>query len=278
MSRSPRGGSLNSVNRLTLVFLLTACAWGQSAAVTFLPQNLIESGLRAYTAKNTAREAALKTLFHDAGCKDLSEQPVFGAKAPNLICTLKGTTDAIIVVGAHFDLIADNWTGAAVLPSLFQGLAASPRKHTFVFVAFTGEEPGLLGAQYYVNHLGAGQSRVQGMVNLDTLGLGETLVWRSHSDWALSSYFTATAQQLNIPLAAADVENVGVTDADPFRQRKIPSVTIHSVVQKTPGMSHSPANQTEDARLDYYYETYRLLTAYLAAIDLKLGQWVPPAK
>ena len=80
----------------------------------------------------------MKSLFEEAGCKgdSISEQKVNGEKR-NLICTLKGETDSMIVVGAHFDLIekgdgvVDNWSGAALLPSFYQGLAEFNRKHTF---------------------------------------------------------------------------------------------------------------------------------------------------
>jgi len=48
-----------------------------------------------------------------------------------------------IVVGAHIDFsdsgrgVIENWTGASLLPSLFEALRQSPRKHKFVFVGFS---------------------------------------------------------------------------------------------------------------------------------------------
>lgn len=110
------------------------------------------------------------------------------SKTPNLICTLAGATKLVIVVGAHFDQVengfgvVDNWTGASLLPSLYQGMADVPRRHTFRFVAFSGEEKGLVGSRAYVKQLGKARESDIAMVNMDTLGLAETEIWASHAD------------------------------------------------------------------------------------------------
>ena len=39
----------------------------------------------------------------------------------------------------------DDWSGAVMLPSVYQSLKSKARRDTFVFVAFAGEEGGLLG-------------------------------------------------------------------------------------------------------------------------------------
>jgi putative aminopeptidase FrvX len=256
---------------------LASLVAAESLTVTFLPREVIEKRLRSYTTKNVTREPAMKALFEEAGCKEdaLSEQIVKHSKSPNLICTLKGTTDSTIVVGAHFDLIekgagvVDNWSGASLLPSLYQGISARGPKHTFVFVSFTGEEQGLLGSQSFVKQLGAQQSQVRAMINLDTLGLGQTQVWLSHSDRDLVILLNRIAKQLNIPLGAVNVEQVGTTDSEPFREKKIPSITVHSLTQETLSLLHSPQDKIEAMHLDDYYQTYKLLIAYLAGIDQK---------
>jgi Zn-dependent M28 family amino/carboxypeptidase len=69
-----------------------------------------------------------------------------------------------------------------LLASLYQGLASVPRRHTFRFVAFTGEENGELGSKAYVQAIPETHESVSAMLNMDTLGLGETKVWESHAD------------------------------------------------------------------------------------------------
>lgn len=264
--------------KVVLFSILAAVASSQSVTVNFLPQEVIEKRLGAYTVKNSTREPAIRTLFEEAGCTEaaLSEQSVKGTKAPNLICTLKGSADTMILVGAHFDLVekgdgvVDNWSGASLLPSFYQGLSAEGRKHTFVFVAFTGEEQGLLGSQHYVKQLAAQRSQIKAMVNLDTLGLGPTQIWLSHSDHNLSTWLAAVAKQMNIPVGAVNVERVGTTDSEPFREKHIPAMTVHSLTQETLRILHSPKDTMEAVHLDDYYQTYKLLLAYLAALDRRI--------
>jgi Iap family predicted aminopeptidase len=262
---------------MRLIFLLSFLAFAQAVKVDFLSQDVIEKRLRAYTTKNATREPAMRTLFEEAGCKDdsLTEQNVKGSKAPNLICTLKGTTDSTIVVGAHFDLVekgqgvVDNWSGSALLPSFYQALAAASRRHTYVLVAFTGEEQGLLGSQSFVKQLGKQRPLVKAMVNLDTLGLGKTQVWLSHSDRDLAVLLANVAKQMNIPLGVVDVEKVGTTDSESFREKKIPAMTVHSLTQRDLPLLHSPRDTIDAIHLDDYYQTYQLLVAYLVVLDQK---------
>jgi hypothetical protein len=83
---------------------------------------------------NVARGDKLRAMFEGAGCPAgrLELQAVKHARAPNAICTVPGETGQTIVVGAHFDHVAvglgviDNWSGAALLPSLLRASGARP--------------------------------------------------------------------------------------------------------------------------------------------------------
>jgi hypothetical protein len=134
------------------------CAFSLSAQTRFalVGSETVQRRLDLYKGNDSTREAALLKLFAQAGCPtaSLSEQLVPHRKQPNIVCVLPGSTPEVIVVGAHFDHVpqgdgvVDNWSGASLLPSLFQSLNNSPRKHTFIFVAFSGEEEGLLGSAF----------------------------------------------------------------------------------------------------------------------------------
>ena len=65
----------------------------------------------------------------------------------------------------------DNASGVAVLLELAKALAAGERpQRTIVFVAFTGEEAGLLGSKHYVAHPPFPLEKTIGVINLDTVG------------------------------------------------------------------------------------------------------------
>jgi hypothetical protein len=227
---------------IILGMALLLCAWTSPAAeevrYTTLDRNIIESRLQKYAGNNKQREATLKQMFSDAGCDDqhLSEQPVKGSKNPNVICVLPGSSDKTLIVGAHFDRVrdgdgvVDNWSGASLLPSLYESIKATPRRHTYIFIGFTDEEEGLVGSSFYAHKMTEQQIvNTTAMVNMDTLGLAPTEIWGSHANQGLNSAIVYVAKKLNVPISSFDVEQLGAyADSESFA-RKIPSITIHSV-------------------------------------------------
>lgn len=241
-------------------------------------REVVENRLGKYAGNNKQREATLKQMFVDASCDDqhLSEQPVKGSKLPNVLCLLSGSSDRVIIVGAHFDRVSDgdgvvdNWSGASLLPSLYEAIKTEPRKHTYIFIGFTDEEKGEVGSRFYARQMTKEQvAATDAMVNMDTLGLAPTEVWASHSDKRLMGALAYIATQLNVPLNGVNVEQVGSTDAEQFSERKIPRITIHSLTQETwnARMIHTSKDKISAMRLDDYYQTYRLLSAYIAFLD-----------
>jgi len=244
-----------------------------------VPRQIIRERLSEVTNQNAEREATLKQMFEGAGCfgDHLTEQPVLHSRLPNLICERPGATDSVILVGAHFDKVkagagvVDNWSGASLLPSLFQSLGQSlgpgMHGHTFVFVGFTDEERGLVGSRYFVGQLTPEQrARIHAMINLDTLGLGPTKVFLAHSDAHLAETAMTVARQMDLPLEVFNVRHVD-DDSQPFRRVKVPTLVIHSATAATLRILHSPADQMAEIRFDDYYRTYCLLADYLAFID-----------
>jgi Zn-dependent M28 family amino/carboxypeptidase len=190
---------------------------------------------------------------------------------------LPGSSEKIIIVGAHFDRVSegdgvvDNWSGASLLPSLFEAVKVEPRKHTYIFIGFTEEEKGKIGSHYYARQMTREQvAATDAMVNMDTLGLAPTEVWATHSDKDLISRLVKIARFLNAPVTAANVERIGGdTDSEQFAEGKIPSITIHSLTQKTwdAHILHSSKDKLSAMNLDDYYQTYGLLAAYVAYLD-----------
>jgi Peptidase family M28 len=265
-----------------LIVLVTTRAGAQSP-YKFLEKQVIEQRLAHMPKADRDREAALKDRFAAVGCGGhLSEQPVRRLKEPNVICVLPGSTGQLILVSAHFDHVragdgaVDNWTGAALLPSLFESLSAAPHRYTFEFVGFAGEEKGLVGSRFYVGELSPGEkARIRAVVNVDSLGLSPTKVWWDYSDSELVKLLIRASDVMDLRLDIVNVEGVGNDDADPFRRSKIPTVTIHSITAETFDILHSKSDTLQAVNLSYYYDTYRLITRYLALLDASLPE--PPA-
>jgi Zn-dependent M28 family amino/carboxypeptidase len=185
---------------------------------------------------------SLKQLFSEAGCDEqhLSDPSVKGSKLPNVICVLPGSSGKVIIVGAHFDHVSegdgvvDNWSGASLLPSLYQAVKNEPRKHTYILIGFIDEEKGEVGSHCYAQRMTKEEvAATDAMVNMDTLGLTLPEVWTSHSDKQLTAALLFIAKKLNVSVTGVDVDQIGSSDSMQFSRRKIPSITIHSLTQET---------------------------------------------
>ncbi|MCG9791538.1 M28 family metallopeptidase [Flavobacterium algicola] len=98
-----------------------------------------------------------------------------------------------IVIGAHYDhwgwggqgsgskrkdTIAihngadDNASGVAALLSILEEIShlKTKPKRSIIFIAFSGEEQGLIGSNYFVNHLPVSKEKVKLMINMDMVG------------------------------------------------------------------------------------------------------------
>jgi len=113
----------------------------------------------------------------------------------NVIGILPGSDpklkDEAIVIGAHYDHLGrggqgslaqregeihhgadDNASGTAALIELARMFSTQRPKlrRTIVFIAFSGEEEGLIGSSYYVNHPVLPLANTVAMINLDMIG------------------------------------------------------------------------------------------------------------
>jgi hypothetical protein len=153
--------------------------------------------------------------------------------ANNVIGVLPGSDPNLkneaIVVGAHYDHLGrggegsiapregeihhgadDNASGTAALIELariFSSQNPKPRR-TIIFIAFSGEEEGLIGSSYYVNHPIVPLANTVAMINMDMIGrlkdnklivggVGTAQQWRSMID--SSNSLQGTTLTLNAP-------------------------------------------------------------------------------
>jgi hypothetical protein len=137
------------VSAAAILFCAYPSATAQDLTFSSVHREILESRLKRYAGDNDQRYATLKSMFLEAGCPAdrLSEQSLTEAHPhfpPNVICTLPGTSDRVILVGAYFTDAKEsagvvfNWSAAAMLPSLYQALKIRPHQHTYVFIGFTG--------------------------------------------------------------------------------------------------------------------------------------------
>ena len=124
----------------------------------------------------------------------------------NVIGFLDNKVENTIIIGAHFDHLGfggegslyrdsikaihngadDNASGVAILLNLAAKLKKNNTKNNYLFMAFSGEEMGLLGSNYFVKNPTIDTKTVSYMINMDMVG-------RLKQDSALAVYGTGTS-------------------------------------------------------------------------------------
>lgn len=124
----------------------------------------------------------------------------------NVIGFLDNKAKNTIIIGAHYDHLGfggegslyrdsikaihngadDNASGVAVLLDLAAKLSAKNTNNNYLFMAFSGEEMGLLGSNYFVKNPTIDTKKVSYMINMDMVG-------RMKKDSSLAVYGTGTS-------------------------------------------------------------------------------------
>jgi hypothetical protein len=147
-------------------------------------------------------------------------------KTQNVVAIVRGTDPVLrneyVVVGAHYDHLGrttdfaqdpeakdairngadDNASGTAAVMELARLLKQRPAKRSVMFVNFSGEELGVLGSAWFVEHSPVPRDSIVAMVNFDMVG-------RLRGD-KLIVYGRGTASELK---AAVDSVNKAIPDA-----------------------------------------------------------------
>ena len=151
--------------------------------------------------------------------------------------------DQYVVIGAHFDHLGtstegamdpqanavrrgadDNASGTAAVLELARLFARSPARRSILFANFSGEEQGLLGSEYFVEHSPVPLANIDAMLNFDMVG-------RLRND-RLIVYGVQTAAELPALLDSANAvvrlrvfgqgDGVGPSDHSSFYLKNIP--------------------------------------------------------
>jgi hypothetical protein len=170
-------------------------------------------------------------------------------RTSNVVCRLPGSgvRRDVVMLSAHLDHLGhgfpgadDDGSGSAALLAMAHRFAAShaarPLERDLVFLWTTGEERGLLGSSYFVEHPPAELplDRIAQVVNLDALGaLEETrfsiLPDRAAHTRAAVAYLTAASRELDPPFDRMNQDLDAYTrrtDAWSFVRKGVPTVWV----------------------------------------------------
>ena len=124
----------------------------------------------------------------------------------NIIGYINNQAKNTIIIGAHYDHLGygkenslhrgeknlihngadDNASGVAMMIDLASKLRVANKNNNYLFIAFSGEEIGLLGSNYYTKNAIIKMSNINYMINMDMVG-------RLNKDTALAIYGLGTS-------------------------------------------------------------------------------------
>lgn len=210
------------------------------------------------------RSKQLKQLTsHKTNQKTISTQLKFTLKkdddiikTENVLALIEGTEkpDEYIVISAHYDHLGkykglvytganDNASGTAALIEIAKAfkqaeLKGYSPKRSLIFIAFTGEEKGLLGSKFFVNHPPVPLKSIKANLNIDMLG--RTDAYHSLSDYIYllgASHLNPQLKQMSDSLNSLHTKLIldyeydqpdnplyGASDQASFVKKGIPSI------------------------------------------------------
>lgn len=179
-----------------------------------------------------------------------------------------------LYVGAHYDTAPppfagpganDNASGIGVLLAAATLVAGQPLTPTLTFLAFSAEEDFLVGSSHYVAQLTpAERLSAIGMLNLDCVGIGDTLTLN-----VINPDQLAFAQNLGVTADAIRYDPRANSDHAPFAWAGIPAVYFdtHYVGAHACGPDyHSPGDTADKLELSALQRTGTALVTALETL------------
>ncbi len=199
----------------------------------------------------------------------------------NVIGYIDNKAENTVVIGAHYDHLGmggegslyregeaihngadDNASGVAMMLHLADSLQKkdSPKNNNYLFIAFSGEEEGLLGSNYFVKNPTIDTKKVTYMLNMDMVGRlnseNTLAVYGVGTSPILKQTVNANAGDLNI---AENESGVGPSDHTSFYLADIPVLHFFTGQHED---YHKPSDDTEKVN----FEGMEIVSNYIFSI------------
>lgn len=201
----------------------------------------------------------------------------------NVIGYVPGTEvpDSFIVFTAHYDHLGkmgartifpganDNASGTSFMLAAAKYYQENPQKYSIAFIAFSGEEAGLLGSKYYVEHPVFPLASIKILLNIDLMADatdGITVVNAVKQKEAFDLLESINAEHNYLPKVNSR-DNAPNSDHYPFTQNKVPAIFIYANGGK--GHYHDIYDKPKEISLNNIPKVFQLLTDFVTSISSK---------
>jgi hypothetical protein len=208
-----------------------------------------------------------------------------GITGRNVIGFLDKKADKTIVIGAHFDHLGiggqgslhrgdsaihngadDNASGTAALIALAQILSHQELKSNVLFIAFSGEENGLWGSNYFVKNPTIDLKTVNYMINMDMVG-------RLNAEKSLAVYGVGTSPSFPSILDPVNSDSlkivttesgVGPSDHTSFYLQDLPVLHFFTGQHED---YHKPSDDSDKINYDGLVKVVRYISRVIGSLD-----------
>ena len=204
-----------------------------------------------------------------------------GATSRNVVARIEGSSDAVVVLGAHFDTkppspgANDNASGCAALLEIARSLTESPVVPTLEIVFFGSEEtlgrdPNAhhFGSRHRVSVMSGTQRRLTaGMISLDMIGYGPAFHSRTmgRGPMLLSDMFLAHARSLGIGMTyRKDPGSSGWSDHEAYELAGVP---VSWIQWRDDPVYHTAGDVSGHLQPDRIETAGRLVLEFLRSLD-----------
>ncbi len=217
-----------------------------------------------------------------------------GYSSNNVEATINGTdesSDDIYIVCGHYDTVTgspgadDDGSGTVAVIIAAYVMSQYQFNHTIKFVAFSGEEQGLLGSEIYAQQAAAQGWDIIGVLNCDMISYAITTVHGNNlivyentaSEWLYSYTFSVNAQYSEfIQLTLQHGGSTWGSDHNSFWDAGYDAL-FYFEYEMTP-YYHSPQDTIQNINATYAVKNVRLVLATLAELAEAGLLSNPPAK
>lgn len=189
----------------------------------------------------------------------------------NLVCDLKGESDEVIVLCAHYDSVPhskgpyDNASGVVALYAIAEKLRNQKLHHTLRLLFCGSEERGLCGSQAYIKQHASELDNIQFVINIDMIGstMGKRIAVCT-SEEALVHYTDYYAKMVGFPLQCSQA--VYPSDSTSFADAGIPAITFARDATKGTGSIHSRYDVLENLCKNKIEEDTEFICGYVESM------------
>lgn len=196
-----------------------------------------------------------------------------------MACVPGAIADSYIVFTAHYDHLgmmgrqamfpgaSDNASGTAMMMYLASYFATHPQHYSMLFIAFSGEEAGLLGSDYFVKHPVVPLGQIRFLTNLDIMGdatNGVTVVNATEfpKEFSLLQKLNAAGKYLPEVKSRGKAAN---SDHYHFTEAGVPSFFIYTNGGK--GFYHDIFDKADTLSFTNIPKLYQLLIDFAEALN-----------